>query len=139
MAPPRLRVVPDTNVYISAALKGGLAETILELGALHRLELATSPALLDELAGKLRHKLGWSQNQVRLFLATVRSLARVVKPTRTLSVIAEDEADNRVLECALTAEAALIVTFDQDLLRLKRYGDIGIITPQQLLYSGLEK
>jgi putative PIN family toxin of toxin-antitoxin system len=132
-----LRIVLDTNVYISAALRGGLAETALNLAAAGRLEVVTSPAILSELEEKLRDKLRWESHQVETFLSAVRGISTLVQPEVSLAVVADDEDDNRILECAVQGEAMLIVTFDQDLLRLRRYRSIGIVSPQELLYYGL--
>jgi predicted nucleic acid-binding protein len=44
-----------------------------------------------------------------MFLAQVRTGAIVVHPTHRLTV-SKDEADNRFLECAQTAEAEYVVT-----------------------------
>ncbi len=138
MSAPPLRLVFDTNVFISAALRGRQAETALELASARRLVLVTSAAILAELADKLLHKLGWPQNRVDLFLETIRELAEIVEPTVTLAVVPDDEDDNRILECAVAGEAGLIVTLDQDLLRLKSYEIIGIITPRELAFYGLD-
>lgn len=61
MIVPLLRVVLDTNVYISAALHGRQAETMLELAAANRMVLLISPAILAELDRRLVGKLGWSE------------------------------------------------------------------------------
>jgi len=133
-----LRVVFDTNVYISAALHGHEAETVLELASAHRIILLTSPAILSELEEKVRNKLGWSHERVTLFLKIIRDIVEIVEPQITLQVVEADEDDNRILECAVTGNASLIVTFDKDLLRLKSYETTGIITPRQLQFYGLE-
>jgi len=133
-----LRVVFDTNVYISAALHGREAETVLELASAHRIILLTSPAILSELEEKVRNKLGWSQERAEFFLGIIRDFAEIVEPQVALRVITEDDDDNRILECAMTGNASLIVTFDKDLLRLKFYETTGIVTPRQLQFYGLE-
>lgn len=46
----------------------------------------------------------------------------------------EDEPDNRVLECVMAASAAAVVMGDKDLLSLKVYEGIGIMTVADLLY-----
>ena len=132
-----LRIVFDTNVYISAALHGRLAETILQLAAADRVSLVISEAILAELEGKLREKLGWSEHQIVYFLDTIRDVAELVEPQFTLQVVPDDDDDNRIVECAVAGEAALIVTYDKDLLRLKSYQAIGIIHPRQLQYYGV--
>ena len=129
-----LRVVLDTNVYISAALHGRQAETALELASAGRMALITSPVLLAELEEKLRDKLLWNADRVGLFLTTVRDLADVVEPDFRLSIVPDDDDDNRVLECAVAAQADLIVTFDRDLLRLRTHESIGIISPRELTF-----
>jgi predicted nucleic acid-binding protein len=43
--------------------------------------------------------------------------------------VSEDEADNRILECAVAGEADLVVFGDQHLRRLKSFAGIGIVRP----------
>jgi hypothetical protein len=50
-----------------------------------------------------------------------------------LQVIADDEADNRILECAVVGKAHLIVSGDHHLRRLKSFQGIGIVRPVDLL------
>lgn len=51
-----MRVVFDTNVYISALMFGGLPGALLNLAFLQSFTLIVSPALLDELCEKLKFK-----------------------------------------------------------------------------------
>lgn len=139
MTAPPLRIVLDTNVYISAALHGRQAEAALQLAAARQIVLLTSPTILAELERKLTSKLGWSENQVRLFSDTIRGVSDIVEPQQVLHVVPDDEDDNRIIECAVAGEAALIVTFDQDLLRLQSYETIGIISPRQLTFYRLDR
>jgi putative PIN family toxin of toxin-antitoxin system len=132
-----LRVVCDTNVYIAAALRGGQAEAVVQLAVAGAITLLVSPAILAELDEKLRDKFGWMPEQAGLFLEAVRLAAEVVEPDITLNVVEEDPDDNRILECAQAGRAALVVTYDKHLLRLKQYELIGIIHPQDLLHFGL--
>lgn len=133
-----LRIVFDTNVYISAALFGRRAETVMRLASAGQVQLITSEVILAELRGKLLGKLAWSDSQTQLFLDMIRKMAEVVAPDMTLDVVPDDEDDNRIVECAVAGQADLIVTFDKDLLRLKAYETTGIITPRQLTFYGLE-
>ncbi|MFQ6015708.1 MAG: putative toxin-antitoxin system toxin component, PIN family, partial [Anaerolineae bacterium] len=132
-----LRIVFDTNIYISAALRGAQAEAIFQLAALGKITLITSPAILGELAEKLTDKFNWDEEQVTFFVETIEDVAEVVEPQLTLHVVEEDEDDNRILECVIEGEAGLIVTYDRDLLRLKAYENVGIVTPVDLLHFGL--
>ena len=51
-----MRVVLDTNVYISALMFGGLPGALLDPAFLKSFDTMISPALLDELDEKLRGK-----------------------------------------------------------------------------------
>lgn len=122
-----VRVVFDTNVFISAfALPGGRAEEAYLAGIRGRFELFTSVAILTETANTLRSKFEWSDEQIHQVLQTITRSATVLKTQPTLSVL-HDEPDNRILECALAAQAGRIVTGDRHLLVLKTYQGIRIL------------
>jgi putative PIN family toxin of toxin-antitoxin system len=129
------RVVLDTNVYISAFMFDGLPGALLDLAFLRAFTLIISPALLDELDEKLRAKFGMSPEDADFLRARLRNVAQVVEPRETLSVIAEDPDDNRVLECAVKGEAGVIVSGDRHLLKLATYQGIAIVTVRQFLES----
>jgi putative PIN family toxin of toxin-antitoxin system len=139
MPAPPLRIVFDTNVYISAALHGRLAEKVIQLASAGQVILLTSNAILEEMRHKLIDKLSWSENQAHLFIETIRDITEQVEPQIVLNVVPDDEDDNRIIECAVAGKAALIVTYDKDLLRLKSYETIGIITPRKLTFLGLSE
>ena len=132
-----LRVVCDTNIYIAAALRGEQAEQIMQLAVADAITLLVSPAILDELARKLLDKFGWSPDQIALFRETIELIAEVIEPDITLQVIPDDPDDDRIVECAVAGGAALIVTYDKHLLRLRQYQLIGIVHPVDLLHFGL--
>ncbi|CAN5319995.1 hypothetical protein BH18GEM1_BH18GEM1_21050 [soil metagenome] len=50
--------------------------------------------------------------RVAVFLAEI---GHVVNPIRTITLL-DDEGDNRILECAVTAEVESIVTGDREML-----------------------
>jgi len=127
------RVVLDTNVYISAVMFGGLPGSLLDLAFLRAFTLITSPALLDELDEKLRAKFEMTVEDVAFLRGKLENIALVVEPVEDLRVIAEDPDDNRVLECAVTGEADVIVSGDRHLLKLASYQGISIVTVRQFL------
>lgn len=128
-----MRLVFDTNVYISAfGTPGSKADLAFRLATRGAFEPITSPAILAE------PKFGFSTEELDRVEDSVLEAATLVEPEEKLSVL-EDEPDNRVvLECALHSGAAAIVTGDKDLLRLKSFGGIGIMTVAELLYTFLD-
>ena len=98
----------------------------------------TSPILLAELADIFtRKKLasavkasGLSPDQL---MQRYRRLAMVVHPEPIPPTVVRDPDDDHVLACAITAKADLIVSGDSDLLELKEYQGIRIVTPARAL------
>jgi hypothetical protein len=55
------------------------------------------------------------------------------KPNILVSVVMDDPDDNRVLECAVTAEADYVVSGDPHLLKPGSYGGIAILTVRKFM------
>ncbi len=129
------RLVLDTNVWVSSVVvPGSVCERLVQRLARLDLQLATSAALLTELERVLKGKFGYTTEEVRRGMTFVRSLCTVVEPTQQVTAVSAHEADNRVLECAIEAQADLIVTGDkQHLLPLKHYRGIPIESPGAVL------
>lgn len=130
-----MKVVFDTNIYISAFISpGGKAEDAYLLAVDGRVELYTSAAILTETARKLREKFLWADNKITAAIKQISKVATVLKPVNRLNILS-DAPDNRILECAKKAVADLIVTGDKHLLDLKQYEGIGITRIAGFLYS----
>ena len=122
-----MRVVFDTHVFISAfVIPGSQGERAFLLAQRKRFALHTSIAILTETAGTLRRKFDQDEDDIKQALRQISRAAVVSKPTSKLRVV-DDDADNRILECALDSRADLIVTGDRHLLKLRRFEGIAII------------
>lgn len=130
-----IRVVLDTNVFISALMFGGRPGNLLDLAFLQSFHLVISPELLEELDEKLLSKFAVSASDRAMIRVKLESIAEVIRPQMALSVIKDDPDDDRVLECALEGRAEYIVTGDRDLLKLGSYEDISIVSVRQFLDS----
>jgi len=128
------RLVLDTNVVVSAVHFGGQPEELLMLANQGAVQLFLSPFILKETSMVLKEKFGWGKERIRRLLEVLEEVATVIEPETELKVIKNDEADNRILACAVGAKADFLVTGDKrHLLPLKRYKDIRIITPRECL------
>jgi putative PIN family toxin of toxin-antitoxin system len=128
-----LKVVFDTNVYISAFItKGGQAELAYLSAVEKSVELYTSIPILTELARKLREKFAWEDDKIAAAVRHISEAAVVVKPRRKL-VVLRDDPDNRILECAGASGAELIVTGDRHLLVLKEFEGSRIVKLAEFL------
>ena len=106
-----LRIVLDTNVVVSAALKpDGLQRTVLLLALTKPARLYVTDAILAEYNGVLaRPELQIRKGLRRQLLQLIRSRAHAVTPAPALEV-AKDPDDNKFLECAEAAKADYLVT-----------------------------
>lgn len=121
------KAVFDTNIFISALLfPGSVPEKIYLLAIDRKIELCISPAIMVELADKLRSKFGANEDEIARTLKQLARISTVVRPDKRLRII-EDDPDNRILECALEAKTDFIVSGDKHLLRLKSYQGIPIV------------
>ena len=137
-----LKIVLDTNILVSAILFGGKTKLILEKAIHGEIRLCISGPILDELSGVLqRRKFGYSPELVQVMLKELTDLSDFVDPSTAIDVVLEDREDNRILECAVEAEANYIITGNFHLLKLKRYRNIEILNPGAFLerFSSISK
>ena len=127
------RVVADSNVIISGLNWRGKPHEVLNLARSGRMQLAVSDAILDETSRILQDKLGWSSERVAQAREEIRGFTTHVSPAETLDAVPGDPSDNRILECAVAAEAEVIVSGDSHLLRLGSFNGIPIQTPADFL------
>jgi uncharacterized protein len=126
-----VRAVLDTNVLISAIVFGGVPRQILEAAVAGAVQLYVSEDTMAEFRDVLsRPGFGLSAHLLRATVSELGSLAEWVGPTQRISVVREDSADNRILECAIAASAEYLVSGDKHLLKLKSHSGIEVVSPQ---------
>jgi len=128
-----LRLVIDTNIVISAALKpDGLQRTILLLAITRPARLYVSPAILAEYREVLsRRELHIRKGLRHQLLRLIRSHSHSVSPVRTLQV-AIDSDDDKFLECADAAGADYLITGNQRHFP-KFWKKTKVITPREFV------
>jgi len=131
-----LRVIIDTNVFISGLLKGRSSRLIIEALQESMFVLIISPETLSELVGVIArpefHNLITRETAEKL-IETIESHAILVKPKQKLEVISEDPEDNRFLEITAEEKVDIIVSGDSHLLSLKKFRNAPIIPPSEFL------
>ena len=128
-----VRVVLDTNIWISALNFGGKPAQILKIAVKKQIRLYPSRTLFAEFVGVLRKKFGYSDEKIEEVEVLFKKRVKFREPRINLNVIKTDPSDNRVLECALETEADFIVSGDKDLLNLESFRGIRIVSPTEFL------
>lgn len=109
-----LRLVIDTNVLVSAAIKpAGLQRTVFLLAITRPARLYVSQPILEEYQDVLsRPEFRIRKDLRQQLLQLIKNQSYIVVPARHLK-IASDPDDNMFLECADAARADYLVTGNQ--------------------------
>jgi len=133
-----MKVVLDTNIFLSGWLWGGTPDSVLKLGEDNLIDVCASEALLNELQSTLSRNKFCSKLQtlgvtVGDLMAGVRYLVEVYPISEINVPILRDPNDNMILATAIAADADAIVTGDLDLLVLQEYEGIVIVTARDFI------
>jgi putative PIN family toxin of toxin-antitoxin system len=109
-----LRLVLDTNIIVSAALKpDSLQRTTLLLAISKPASLYVSKPILDEYADVLaRPELAIRKGLRQQLLQLIKNSSRLIAPSRRLEVTSDPD-DNIFIECADAARADYLITGNQ--------------------------
>jgi putative PIN family toxin of toxin-antitoxin system len=134
-----LRVVLDANVYISAIIRpkgqpGRVVERFLRDSAF---AIVLSPAIVEETLRALTYtkvkKYLRPTVDPELWFEDIVLLAELVAGDYAMSGASADPDDDKYLAAALEGRATLVVTGDPDLLALREYEGIRIVSPRVFL------
>ncbi|MBI2011149.1 putative toxin-antitoxin system toxin component, PIN family [Candidatus Daviesbacteria bacterium] len=132
MANEPIRIVLDSNILISAYVFGGKPELVLKLIITEEAHGVISPVLKDEFLGVLRKKFGISTSEILEIQNQIDLSFDITYPKDTFHIV-KDEDDNRVLEAAVEGRVSYIITGDKELLNLKSFRKIKIVTATEFL------
>lgn len=125
-----MKVVLDTNIYISAILFGGECEKVIQILKEHHIEILISDFILKEIELILRKKFHWPEQEIRLTLYDIEMKTTIVDTHSKIRIIKQKISDNKILECAIDGRADLIITGDTKHIQpLKEYKGITIASP----------
>jgi len=134
-----MKVVLDTNVFISAFLWQRNAKEIFNLAKEKKFQICATKEILNEFEKVLKYpkfskklkSISKEPSQI------INEFLEIVKlyPSRKFKtpIIKEDPTDDKFLICALSSKASFIVSGDKHLLKLKNFQSIPILTPTQFL------
>jgi putative PIN family toxin of toxin-antitoxin system len=134
-----LKVVIDTNQFVSSLIsKHGKPAQLVDLWRQQHFILVSSPEIIAGIKKVLEYphisrKYKLKKADIQSLLVLIEHEAVIVPKLPAVNVIEDDPDDNKFFACALAAQAEYIVTGDQHLLSLGRYGSILIVTVKDFL------
>jgi len=134
-----IRAVLDANVYVSAAVRpeGPPGRIIDRFVRGEAFEIVMSHAIVDEVLRALTYpkvrKYIRPGLDAELWFEDIVVLSHLVAGERQLEGARKDPDDDKYLAAAIEGRAEFVVAGDSDLLDLKEYGGIRIVTPRAFL------
>jgi len=127
-----MTIVLDSGIWISGFHFGGTPLLALDQAFLLD-RIAICEEIVTEVSTILMTKFGWRQPDVTSALESYLSEAKSVVLQGNFPAICRDPKDDMLFECAVLANAELIVSGDKDVLQVGEYKDIRVITARQYL------
>jgi putative PIN family toxin of toxin-antitoxin system len=136
-----MRIVIDTNIWVSGLLWRGLPWNLLRLAETKQVEICVAPPMLAELERVLSYsrlqarwiKLGLELTDLMTYVLNLSTIFEVAPPKSDVPLVPADPDDDIFLRCAITAEAVYIVSGDDHLLNLEHYQTISIVNIRDFL------
>lgn len=132
MARAPLKVVLDTNILVSSLIFGGKPQQTEKLVLERKIVGITSLILLAEFIDVLAKRFHFNEFRLRQTEKKIKKNFAIVKPRATIKIL-KDNADNRILEAAVEGDCRYVITGDKELLSLKSFKGIEILTPDRFL------
>ena len=123
-----MKIVIDTNVVVSALFFGGKPQQLLHYAITGAFDVFVSREIIKEY-NELIERIASKYSGKKEFFSIDDFLSKcsLVHPSRRIDVC-RDHDDNKFLECAVEAKCLYVVSGDSDLLDLKHFEDVKIIT-----------
>lgn len=134
-----MKIVLDTNIFISAFLWQKIAKGIFIFAQNKNIQICVNQELLEEFQTVLEYdKFNTCLEKVRKTpREIIDEFLEIVKIYPSLkfqkTIIEEYPSDDKVLACALICGADFIISGDKHLLKLKIFENISILSPRQFL------
>jgi putative PIN family toxin of toxin-antitoxin system len=133
-----VRVVLDTNVFISGIFFSGPPHRILEAWKDGRLQVAFSHEILDEyqrVGAELERK--FKGVDLVPFLQLLLRSGRLYRPRALAEQVCDDPDDDKFLACALVSRSGFVISGDKHLLRVSGYRGIEVVRPRRFVEENL--
>jgi putative PIN family toxin of toxin-antitoxin system len=126
-----VKVILDTNVFVSGVFFSGPPNRILKAWRDGKLELVMSLEILDEYR-RVATILAEQFPPVNLqeFLGFLEKEADFYDVPALSEQVCDDPDDDKFLACALASDAKIVVSGDKHLLRVSGYQDVEVFKPK---------
>ena len=133
-----MRLVVDTNVFVSGVFFGGPPYDILEAWRRRTVELVASPEILDEYRATGEElSIEYAGVDLAPWLGLLKARATVIEAPPLEHQVCTDPDDDKFLACALAGRVRFVATGDKALLRVSGYSGVTVMTPRHFVDKDL--
>ena len=129
-----MRVIVDTNVFISGVFWAGPPSKIMDLWENRKLQIVLSTEIFEEykrVAYELKKK--FPLVDVILILDLLLFHSELCASVKLPQSVCKDPDDDKFLACALEAGVDIIISGDKDLLDVSGYQGIEVLSPAKFI------
>lgn len=141
-----MRIVIDTNIWVSGLLWCGLPWQLLQLAETGRVEICMTEVMLEELSEVLRYprlqsrlqSVGVTPDELITYVSQCATFFEFspVSPSDA-PLVATDPDDDIFIHCVLVAKASYLISGDHHLLEMQHYAGIPIVTVHDFFAQAL--
>jgi len=129
-----MKLVFDTNIFISSFFWGGNPRKLMTRIIEGKDTLYVSNEILHEVFSVMaRPKFNVNHRQIIHFLDSIEEISYRVTSLGLIQGICRDSDDDKVLECAVLGNVDFIISGDNDLLSLREFQGIPILTASEYI------
>jgi putative PIN family toxin of toxin-antitoxin system len=124
-----MKIVLDSNIIVAAYAGRGLCNSLFEL-CLDRFPIIISEYILAEVYKTLHNKLKMPKKNVQIIIDYLKEFCILSTYKKIAENICRDKNDNDIISLAISNNVNYLITGDKDLLVLKKYKKVKIISPR---------
>ena len=129
-----MKVVIDTNVFVSGIFWKGISNRIIIAWRARKFDLVNSLMNVEELIKILKFfKIDMSDEHIKEWVNLIVENSIIVDVAGKIKIVKDDPTDDKFIETALNGNADYIISQDRHLLDIKEFEGIKIVTPKEFL------
>ena len=135
-----MRVILDTNVFISGIFFSGPPSQILKAWSNQSFQIVISKQILDEYQRVAEHlSLKFKTIDILPIIELITIHGQFVDTQGFDISVCEDPDDDKFLECAVAGKCEMIISGDKHLLKCSGYEGISVLSPRNFVEKYLKK
>lgn len=129
-----MRVIIDTNVFVSGIFFSGPPHSIIEAWRRGKVQLVITPEIYQEYQRVIESlSEQFPAINIQQIIEIVALTSEVVSPANLKAPVCDDPDDDKFIACALASKCRIIISGDRHLLRVSGYYGIQVLKPREFV------